>query len=249
MALKRARLDQLMTERGLVPTRSKAQALIMAGQVRVVGHENPKPGMSLPEDAAIEVLQVSPWVGRGGEKLAGAIEDFGLAGKLGGVWLDCGVGTGGFTDVLLANGVEKVYAVDVGYGQLDPRLRDDPRVVVMERTNIRKIEPAQLPEPLAGVTLDLSFISLRLVLPVLRPFLAPDADLVVLVKPQFEGQREDVGKGGIVRSDKIRERILHDFLVWCGDNGWRIMNQTPSRITGRQGNQEYLVHLRAIAPA
>lgn len=249
MATKRARLDQLMTERGLVPTRSKAQALIMAGQVRVAGHENPKPGMSLTEDAAIELIHVSPWVGRGGEKLAGALEDFALRDRIHGVWLDCGVGTGGFTDVLLSCGAVRVYAVDVGYGQLDPKLRDDPRVVVMERTNIRKIEPSQLPEPLAGVTLDLSFISLRLVLPVLRPFLAPEADLVVLVKPQFEGQREDVGKGGIVRSDRIRERILHDFLAWCGDNNWRIMNQTLSRITGRQGNQEYLVHLRAATPA
>ena len=237
------RLDDLLVERGLVETRSKAQALIMAGRVRVEGKENPKAGMRLDPGIAIEVTEVSPWVGRGGEKLAGALKDLGLESAIAGAWLDCGASTGGFTEVLLARGAMRVYAVDVGYGQLDARLRNDPRIVVIERFNIRNISRDVVPDPLDGVTLDLSFISSRLVLPLLPPFLKPSAPIVLLFKPQFEAAKGEVGKGGIIRGDEERAAILDRFEKWSQENGWRIANRAPSRLQGRDGNQEIFLRL------
>jgi 23S rRNA (cytidine1920-2'-O)/16S rRNA (cytidine1409-2'-O)-methyltransferase len=237
------RLDDLLVERGLAETRSKAQALIMAGRVRVEGKENPKAGMRLDSGIAIEVTGGARWVGRGGEKLEGALEDLGLTAPLAGVWLDCGASTGGFTEVLLARGAGRVYAVDVGYGQLDARLRNDPRVVVVERFNIRKITREVVPDLLDGVTLDLSFISSRLVLPLLPPYLKPDAPVVLLFKPQFEAEKGEVGKGGIIRDATQRDAILGRFASWAEENGWRIAARALSRLKGRDGNQEVFLLL------
>lgn len=242
----RPRLDELLVERGLAATRSKAQALVMAGRVRVAGRENLKAGLRLEPDAAIEVIEVSRWVGRGGDKLDGAFADLGLPARIAGAWLDCGASTGGFTQVLLARGAERVHAIDVGYGQLDARLRSDPRVVVVERFNLRRLTAAIVPTPLAGATLDLSFISSRLVLPVLTPFLAPAAAVVLLFKPQFEAEKGAVGKGGVIRDAARREAILAAFRLWAGENGWRIEGEAPSRLKGRDGNQETFILLRSI---
>lgn len=233
------RLDQLLVERGLVESRSKAQALIMAGRVRVAGVERPKAGLFLPVDASVEVTERSPWVGRGGEKLSGAIEDLAVPLPLAGSWLDCGAGTGGFSQVLLKNGAEKVYAIDVGYGQLDPLLRSDPRVVVLERTNIRSLDPSLITEPLSGASLDLSFISARLVLPLLVPRLAPSAQVIQLFKPQFEAEKHEVGKGGIIRDDDLRAAIRRRFTEWLVANGWTVLREAPSRIAGQDGNREH----------
>lgn len=236
----RRRLDQILVERGLADSRAKAQALILAGAVHVERRHGVKPGTLLPADIPIEMNKPPAWVGRGGEKLAGAIAAFDLAKKIRGAWLDCGASTGGFTDVLLAHGAEKVYAIDVGYGQLALKLRDDPRVVVIERFNIRNITKENVPDPLDGATLDLSFISSRLVLPLLPPYLKPDARVILLFKPQFEGERRDVGRGGIVRDDATRERIVAEFEAWAARNGWAILGKTFSPITGRDGNVELL---------
>ncbi|RMH58585.1 MAG: TlyA family RNA methyltransferase [Candidatus Hydrogenedentota bacterium] len=233
------RLDALLVRRGAVESRSKAQALILAGKVSIEGFDNSrlKPGTLIPREALVSVKTTSPWVGRGGEKLSGALEDFGLINSLSGLWLDSGSSTGGFTQALLANGVERVFAVDVGYGLLDTRLRSDPRVVLLERTNLRNLDPSRLPT-LDGATLDLSFISLRLVLPNVREMLRRNALVICLVKPQFEGKPRDVGKGGIVRNPKVRDRILADFHDWVKSQGWQYLARVPSRIRGRKGNLE-----------
>lgn len=235
------RLDHLIVERGLAESRTKAQALIMAGAVRVNGHEHPKAGTLLDPAVSISMESAPRWVGRGGEKLDGAIERFGI--EIAGVWLDCGASTGGFTDVLLSRGAEKIYAIDVGYGQLDQRLRADSRVVVIDRFNIRNLTRAKVGDDLDGATLDLSFISSRLVLPVIAPFLKAGADIVLLLKPQFEGTPADLKKG-IVRDDETRARITSDFETWCGENRWAIHGKMTSPITGRKGNVEFLYHLR-----
>ncbi len=240
------RLDQILVDRGLAESRTKAQALIMAGLVRVDKKHDLKAGTLLPADCIVDIAGPASdgWVGRGGEKLAGALQDFGLTGTISGTWLDCGAATGGFTDVLLANGAGKIYAVDVGYGQIALKLRDDPRVVVIERFNIRGITKSVVPDLLDGVTLDLSFISSRLVLPLLPPYLAPHGRIVLLFKPQFEGRREDIGKGGIVRDEATRARIAADFETWTEENGWKIERRTVSPIKGRDGNVEYFFELR-----
>ena len=193
---KKERLDKLLVARGLVTTRAKAQGLIMAGEVLVAGQRVDKPGTAVALNADIELITPLPYVGRGGYKLAGALESFGLD-VIGRICADVGACTGGFTDVLLQKGAARVYAIDVGYGQLDWKLRQDARVVVMERTNARYVE--SLPEAVSFVSIDVSFISLKLILPAVKKWLAPEADIVALIKPQFEAGPEQVGKGGIVR--------------------------------------------------
>ena len=241
MAKDKERLDKLLVDRGLAETRARAQALILAGEVRVNGERVDKAGTAVGLDAAIEVSAPLPYVGRGGYKLAGALNVFGVpvAGR---VCADVGACTGGFTDVLLQRGAARVYAIDVGQGQLDWKLRQDPRVVVMERTNARYLET--LAEPVSLVVIDVSFISLKLILPAVVKWLTDAADIIALIKPQFEAGPESVGKGGIVRDERVRRGVLVDLLGWATDNGWSVAGLTPSSIQGADGNMEYLVWLR-----
>lgn len=245
MARQKQRLDVLLTERELAPSREVAKRLIMAGEVRVDGEVRDKPGMKVPHDVAIEVRQMPRFVSRGGEKLAGALEAFPVT-VAGRVCADVGASTGGFTDCLLQNGAARVYAIDVGYGQIDYRLRSDERVIVMERTNARHIEA--LPEPINLVVSDVSFISLRYLLPVIRGWLAEDAELLVLIKPQFEAGREAVGKGGVVRDPAVHERVLRDVLSAAQVDGYVVRGVTPSPLTGPAGNIEFLAWLALHAP-
>lgn len=235
------RLDQLLTERGLARSRAEAQALIHAGAVELDGSRQLKPGQLVPADAAPELVERPRWASRAGAKLEHALDVFeidvsGLA------CLDAGASTGGFTDVLLANGACTVYAVDVGRAQLVDRLKRDPRVVSMERTNLRDL--AQLPERIDLATLDLSFISLRLVLPAVRGLLADAGHVVALVKPQFEAVRDDVPRGGVVRDPEVWERVLSGVGDAAREAGLAPHRAIRSPITGRDGNVEFLVDLR-----
>jgi 23S rRNA (cytidine1920-2'-O)/16S rRNA (cytidine1409-2'-O)-methyltransferase len=240
MAKDKERLDLLLLERGLMPSRARAQAAIMAGEVRVNGERVDKAGTPVPRDATIEVTAPMPYVGRGGFKLAGALDDFGVA-VAGRVCADVGACTGGFTDVLLQRGAARVYAIDVGQGQLDWKLRQDSRVTVLERTNARYLE--SLPEPVDLVVIDVSFISLRLILPAVARWVGPAADVVALIKPQFEAGPESVGKGGIVRDVAVRRRVLVEVLGWAAANGWGVAGLVRSSLVGADGNVEYLVWL------
>jgi 23S rRNA (cytidine1920-2'-O)/16S rRNA (cytidine1409-2'-O)-methyltransferase len=238
----RTRLDVRLVTDGLVASRERARALILAGRVRVSGEVVSKAGASVPEGSAVEIIEPDfPWVGRGGVKLAHALETFGIdvAGREA---LDIGASTGGFTDVLLQRGARRVVALDVGHGQLDWRLREDPRVVVLERRNARQLEPAWLPAPVGIVTIDVSFISLRLIMPVLPPVLAPGADIVALVKPQFEAGRHEVGKGGLVTDPAVHDAVLARVTESAASCGLARVAMTPSPITGAAGNREFLVH-------
>ncbi len=241
MSAKKERLDKLLVERGLVPTRAKGQALIMAGEVLVGGEPVIKPGTAVPLDAEIELVTPLPYASRGGFKLAAALDAFALevAGR---VCADVGACTGGFTDVLLQRGAARVYAIDVGYGQLEWRLRQDERVVVMERTNARYLET--LPEPVSFAAIDVSFISLKLILPAVQGWLAQEADVVALVKPQFEAGREYVGKGGIVRDPAVHGQVLAGVLGWAGAQGLAPAGLIRSPIEGAEGNVEFLAWLR-----
>jgi 23S rRNA (cytidine1920-2'-O)/16S rRNA (cytidine1409-2'-O)-methyltransferase len=241
MAQAKERLDKLLVDRGMAESRAKAQAYIMAGEVRVNGLQIDKPGTAVPLEAVIELAAPMPYVSRGGYKLAGALDEFGLDVS-GLVCADVGACTGGFTDVLLQRGATRVYAIDVGQGQLDWKLRQDSRVVVMERTNARYLE--SLPELIDFVTVDVSFISLRLVLPAIANWLTSDGRVLALIKPQFEAGPESVGKGGIVRDAKVRRQVLMDLLSWANDNGWFVGGLTRSSIKGTGGNIEYLVFLQ-----
>ncbi|GAB4280924.1 MAG: TlyA family rRNA (cytidine-2'-O)-methyltransferase [Candidatus Promineifilaceae bacterium] len=241
MAVKKERLDKLLVARGLVETRAKARGLILAGEVLVDGQRQDKPGTAVAESAEITLAETMPYVSRGGYKLAGALATFGIDVN-GRVCADVGACTGGFTDVMLQNGAVRVYAIDVGYGQLDWKLRQDERVVVMERTNVRYVE--NLPEPIAFVSIDVSFISLKLVLPVVQQWLVPEADVVALIKPQFEAGRAQVGKGGIVRDTAVHKQVLADVLAWVVANGWQVNGLVRSSITGSEGNVEFLVWLK-----
>lgn len=240
MAQKKERLDKLVVERGLAPTRSKAQALILAGEVLVAGQRVDKPGTAVASDIPLELVASMPYVSRGGYKLAGALATFGIDVQ-GRVCADVGACTGGFTDVLLQNGAARVYAIDVGYGQLDWKLRQDERVVVMERTNARYLE--SLPEPVTFVCVDVSFISLKLILPAVQKWLGSAADIVVLIKPQFEAGREQVGKGGIVKDKNVHQQVLHDVLEWALANHLMVAGLMRSPIEGTEGNVEYLAWL------
>jgi 23S rRNA (cytidine1920-2'-O)/16S rRNA (cytidine1409-2'-O)-methyltransferase len=243
-ATPRTRLDVRLVNQGLAVSRERARALILAGRVRVGGEVVSKAGASVTADAPVEVAEPDfPWVGRGGVKLAHALDAFGIdvAGREA---LDIGASTGGFTDVLLQRGARRVVALDVGHGQLDWRLREDPRVVVLEHRNARQLEPGWLPAPVGIVTIDVSFISLRLILPALPPELAPGADIVALVKPQFEAGRDEVGRGGLVKDPAVHEAVLARVTERAHSFGLSRVAMTPSPITGATGNQEFLMHLR-----
>jgi 23S rRNA (cytidine1920-2'-O)/16S rRNA (cytidine1409-2'-O)-methyltransferase len=239
------RLDKLMVMRGLVPTRAKAQAFIMAGEVRVNGETAGKAGMSIPTDSEIELIAAMPYASRGGYKLAGALDQFDILVD-GRICADVGACTGGFTDVLLQRGAARVYAIDVGYGQLDWKLRQDERVTVMERTNARHLE--SLAEPVSLVVIDVSFISLRLILPAVKRWLTAEADIVALVKPQFEAGRSQVGKGGIVKDTAVHRQVLADIIAWCEGNGLFPAGLVRSSIEGAEGNVEFLLWLRPHLP-
>jgi 23S rRNA (cytidine1920-2'-O)/16S rRNA (cytidine1409-2'-O)-methyltransferase len=237
------RLDLLLTERGFAETRSKAQAIIMAGQVYVEGQKADKPGISYEDHVSIEVRgDVCPYVSRGGLKLEKALRDFGVKPE-GYVCSDSGASTGGFTDCLLQQGAKKVFAIDVGYGQLDWKIREDERVVVMERTNIRYVTPEQLGEPLDLSVVDVSFISLKIVLPAIKELLKPTGQVLCLIKPQFEAGRDKVGKKGVVREPEIHQEVLDMFVELAGELGFTILGLTFSPVKGPEGNIEFLGHL------
>jgi 23S rRNA (cytidine1920-2'-O)/16S rRNA (cytidine1409-2'-O)-methyltransferase len=241
------RLDTLLVERGLAASRERARALILAGSVRVNGQPAPKAGTTVARDCEVTVATSDhPYVGRGGLKLAHALEAFGLAVD-GAIALDVGASTGGFTDVLLQRGAAHVLALDVGHGQLDWKLRNDPRVTVMEHVNARYLAPYQLPEEARVfdiITIDVSFISLTLILPAVVPLLQPRGDVVALVKPQFEAGRGEVGKGGIVRDEQVRSRVVDEVTAAADKLGLRRVALAESPIEGMEGNKEYLLHLR-----
>lgn len=234
------RVDVLLVEQGLAESRQKAQALIMAGQVYAGERRCDKPGLTLDERVMLEVRgQTMPYVSRGGLKLEKAMKCFPitLTGKIS---ADIGASTGGFTDCMLKNGAEKVYAVDVGYGQLAWSLRRDPRVICLERTNARYLTPEQIPEPLDFASIDVSFISLGLILPALRPLMKDTGQVAALVKPQFEAGREKVGKKGVVRDPAVHLEVLERFLLHANQAGFSVRGLDYSPIRGPEGNIEYL---------
>jgi 23S rRNA (cytidine1920-2'-O)/16S rRNA (cytidine1409-2'-O)-methyltransferase len=236
------RLDQLLVERGLVETRAKAQALVMAGKVFSGETRLDKPGQRLAPDVALELRgQPHPWVSRGGLKLAHAIAHFAVTMK-GAAVIDVGASTGGFTDVALAHGAARVYAVDVGKGQLAWKLRTDPRVVVLEGVNARTLTAAEIPEPADVVVCDASFIGLEVVLPAALALARPGATLIALIKPQFEVGKGRVGKGGIVREPELRAEVVARIRAWLSDTmHWHVVGVCESPVTGADGNVEYLV--------
>ena len=240
----RVRLDQLLTERGLARSRAEAQALVHAGAVELDGNRQLKPGQLVGRDASVSLAERARWASRAGAKLEHALDAFGID-PAGLACLDAGASTGGFTDVLLARGARVVYAVDVGRAQLIDRLRRDPRVVSMERTNLRDLR--ELPEAIGLATLDLSFIGLGLVLPAVRDLLADDGRVVALVKPQFEAGRDDVPRGGVVRDPATWERVLRDLAETAEAFGLPAHRAIRSPITGSEGNVEFLVDLRREA--
>jgi len=240
----RTRLDRLLVARGLAPTREKAQALILAGRVEVEGRLVEKAGTPVADDAALRVAAPPhPYVSRGGVKLEAALDAFGVE-VVDKTCLDVGASTGGFTDCLLRRGAGRVYAVDVGYGQLDARLRADPRVVVRERVNARNLSSEHVSEPVEVAAMDLSFISARLVLPAVAPLAAPGASILVLVKPQFEAGRGEVPRGGVVRSEETRRRVLGEIERFGEGMGLRHLGSIPSPIRGARGNEEFLAAFR-----
>lgn len=241
--MKKVRLDQLVYEHGFTDSRERAKTTIMSGLVFVNGQRIDKPGTAVDPDAKIEVHgEAIPFVSRGGFKLDKALSVFPVdpAGK---ICIDCGASTGGFTDVLLQHGAAKVYAVDVGYGQLAWKLRTDERVVNLERCNLRYIGAEQIPELLDLAVMDVSFISIRLVLPAVKRLLKPDADLICLIKPQFEAGREEVGKKGVVRDEKVHEHVIREILSFAPSIGLSVAGLDYSPIKGPEGNIEYICHL------
>lgn len=244
MSIKKERVDVLLVEQGLCETREKAKRAIMAGLVYTPDERIDKPGVKIEVDTPLELKgKVMPYVSRGGLKLEKAIKvfDLKLQDK---IVLDIGASTGGFTDCSLQNGAKLVYALDVGYNQLAWKLRQDERVVVMERTNFRYVTPDDLTHGLPNFsTIDVSFISLKLILPVLKTILASGGDIVCLVKPQFEAGKDEVGKKGIVRDKKIHSKVLEDIIHFASEIGYSIKNASFSPITGGEGNIEFLLHL------
>lgn len=234
------RLDRLLVERGLFPSREKARRAVMAGVVEVGGHRVDKPGTSIREDSDLLVRSpAEPYVSRAGRKLAAALDHFDIDPR-DFVCLDTGASTGGFTDCLLQRGARRVYAVDVGYGQLDMRLRQDPRVVVMERLNARYLGADALPEPCDLITVDVSFISLAKVVPALLPHLLANGRVLTLIKPQFEAGRGLVGKGGIVRDETVRRRVVHSTVRSLEELGLELRDLIDSPVLGARGNREAL---------
>lgn len=240
------RVDLLLVERGLADTRQKAQAVIMAGQVYTGERRCDKPGLTLEEDAPLEVRGGLRYVSRGGLKLEKAMEVFSIT-LTGCTAADIGASTGGFTDCMLQNGANRVYAVDVGYGQLAWSIRNDPRVVCLERTNARYLTREQIPEPLGFASIDVSFISLGLILPALRPLMAQGGQVAALVKPQFEAGREKVGKKGVVRDQAVHLEVLEHFLDHAAQADFAVLGLDFSPIRGPEGNIEYLGFLQAGA--
>ena len=237
------RLDMLLVQRGLCESRSKAQAVIMSGQVFVDGQKCDKAGTAVESGAEIEIRgNHCPFVSRGGLKLEKALRDFGVD-PTGYVCSDSGASTGGFTDCLLQKGAKKVFAIDVGYGQLAWSIRTDPRVVCMERTNIRYVTPEDLGEPLDLSVVDVSFISLRIVLPAIRKLLKPTGQILCLIKPQFEAGKDKVGKKGVVRDPAIHREVLEQFVALAGELNMTLRNLTFSPVKGPEGNIEFLGHL------
>lgn len=242
--MKKVRLDQLVYELGFTDSRERAKTTVMSGLVFVNGQRADKPGMPVAPDAKIEVHgDALPFVSRGGFKLDKALKVFPVdpSGK---VCIDCGASTGGFTDVLLQHGAAKVYAVDVGYGQLAWKLRNDERVVNLERTNLRYVTSEQIPELMDLAVMDVSFISIKLVLPAVKALLKPDADLICLIKPQFEAGREEVGKKGVVRDRAVHEHVIHSILDFASEIGLTVMGLDFSPIKGPEGNIEYICHMK-----
>ena len=242
--MKKVRLDQLVFDLGLTESRERAKTTIMSGLVFVNGQRADKPGTAVDPEAKIEIHgEALPFVSRGGFKLDKALKVFPVdpAGK---TCLDCGASTGGFTDVLLQHGAKKVYAVDVGYGQLAWKLRNDPRVVNLERTNLRYVTDEQIPEPIDLAVMDVSFISIRLVIPAVKALLRPEADFICLIKPQFEAGREEVGKKGVVRDSAVHKRVIREILDFVPTAGLTAVGLDYSPIKGPEGNIEYLCHLK-----
>lgn len=240
----KTRLDVLLTERGLLDSRQKAQATIMSGIVFVNGQRVDKVGTAVSNDALIEIRGTTlPYVSRGGLKLEKAMQTFPLT-LTGKICADIGASTGGFTDCMLQNGAKKVYAVDVGYGQLDWKLRNDARVVCMERTNARYLTHEEIPEELDFASVDVSFISLKLIFPALYGLLREGGEIACLIKPQFEAGREKVGKKGVVRDPAVHLEVLEHFLIHAKENHFTVLGITYSPIRGPEGNIEYLGFLR-----
>jgi 23S rRNA (cytidine1920-2'-O)/16S rRNA (cytidine1409-2'-O)-methyltransferase len=241
------RLDVLLFEKGLCESRERAKTTIMSGVVFVDGQRADKPGTPVSEDSDIEVRGAAlEYVSRGGLKLEKALREFDVRPE-GRICIDCGASTGGFTDCLLKGGAAKVYAVDVGYGQLAWSIRSDPRVVVMERTNIRYVTHEQIPDSPSLAVIDVSFISLKLVLPVVRKLLADSGEVLCLIKPQFEAGREKVGKKGVVREASTHIEVLKSFMEYAAESGFGVLGLTFSPIKGPEGNIEYLGYLRVGA--
>ena len=248
MAKSFTRLDKLLVDRGLAPSRERAQALILAGKVLVDGHKADKAGRQVSEDSRIELPgEDIPFVSRGGLKLQHALEAFAVDVR-GLTAMDVGASTGGFTDCLLQNGAKKVYAVDVGYGQLAWKLRQDARVVSLERRNIRYLAEEEIPETIQLITIDASFISLRIVIPAAMRFLVPGGRLIALIKPQFEAGKGLVGKGGVVRDPEIHREVCESVVAFCETLGFRVQGISPSPILGPKGNREFLLAATLEAP-
>ena len=241
----RERLDTVLVERGLVESRQQARAVLLAGEVRVNGEPVTKPGALVAPTARVDLLKPPAYVSRGGEKLAHALTEFGIDVH-GWTCVDNGASTGGFTDCLLQKGARRVYAVDVGYGQLDYRLRQDDRVLVMERTNARDLPP--LPEACDLATVDVAFIGVEKVIPAVARSLRPGGQLVVLVKPQFQGRREEVGKRGVVSDPQVHAAVLGRVIAWAVEQRLRLLGLTTSPLLGPAGNREFFVHLAFSGP-
>ena len=242
--MKKIRLDQLLVDKGLSQSRERAKITIMEGSVFVDGQRVDKPGTAVDPEKSIEVRgEQLAYVSRGGKKLEKALKVFPVD-PAGCICIDCGASTGGFTDVLLQNGAKKVYAVDVGYGQLAWKLRTDERVVNLERTNLRYVTAEQVPETLDLAVMDVSFISIRLVIPAVRELLKPEGDVICLIKPQFEAGRENVGKKGVVRDAAVHRAVLESFLTFFPEAGFTLMGLDHSPIRGPEGNIEFLAWLK-----
>ena len=245
--VKKQRLDLALVERGLATTRARAQSLIMTRRVTLNGMFADKAGSTVAAEDVVAVVELEhPWVGRGGMKLAGALEAFAISPD-GLVCADIGASTGGFTDVLLQKGARKVHAIDVGYGQLDAKLRADERVVNREKCNARYLDASDFDEPIELVSIDVSFISLKLILPAVLEFIAPRGRVVALIKPQFEVGKRDVGKGGIVRDDDARSAAVEGIVAFAKEIGFTVEGLVESPVRGAEGNVEFLVNLTAPA--